>query len=234
MEQSPRTSPTRGLGRHVKTSFTTGLLVLVPVVLTYVVLRFVFDLIDGVLQPEIESLLGRRVPGLGLLALAVVVYVVGLVGNQVLGRKLIGLGQRFLLRLPLVNTVYASARELIESFAGQGPTGFKRVVAFESPRPGVWTIGFLTGLTQDEQGRWQGIIYVPTAPTPNSGWMNILPTEDVYDTDLDVPTAMRLVLSGGIVAPAAIRKRPIDVAALTSRLDAPPGTAMPPGGRQTR
>ena len=77
----------------------------------------------------------------------------------------------------------------------------------EYPRVDTWTIGVLTSTTIDENSRVLGVVYIPTAPTPNSGWVAILPMEQVYDTDLSVPIAMRLVLSGGIVAPPQIRKR---------------------------
>ncbi|MBI2866457.1 MAG: DUF502 domain-containing protein [Chloroflexi bacterium] len=210
MRQQHKAHTIGRFGEHIRKSFATGLLIIVPVVVTMAALAFVFEKVDGVLQPGLEVALGRRIPGLGLLGLVVIIYAVGLIGNRVLGRKLIAGGQRLLQRLPIAGAVYTSARELIDSFSGQGSTGFKRVVAFESPRPGMWTIGFLTGFTRDELGRSQGIVYVPTAPMPNSGWMSVIPLEDIYDTDLAVAEAMRLILSGGIVAPADIRKRPLE------------------------
>ena len=77
----------------------------------------------------------------------------------------------------------------------------------EHPRKGAWSIGFLTSMTADESGKPLAIVYIPTAPTPNSGWVAILPSEEVYDTDLSIQSAMTLVLSGGITSPAQINKR---------------------------
>lgn len=193
--------------RHFRRTLIAGLLLLVPVVITYLVLRLLFNFVDGVLQPGIERVLGSEIPGLGIVLLATLVYLVGLLGANFIGKRLIRLVQATLLRIPIVNAVYSASKQLIESFSGSGTTGFKRVVAIEYPRVGAWTIGFLTGMTTDENGRSMGIIYIPTAPTPQSGWVAILPTDQIYDTDLSVPIAMRLVLSGGIVAPPQIRKR---------------------------
>ena len=84
--------------------------------------------------------------------------------------------------------------------------GFKRVVMIEYPSSGLWTVGFLTGTVRDETGGVQALVYIPTAPTPYTGWLAIMPFSQVYDTDLSVPDAIKLVLSGGIVAPDVIRK----------------------------
>lgn len=196
-----------GLLRHFRNTLITGLLILVPVVITYWILRFIFESLDGILQPVIRPILGRGIPGVGIAVLVVLIYVMGLVGANVLGKKLIYWGQQLLLKFPIVNFVYSAAKELIESFSGQRTTGLKRVVMIEYPRADVWAIGFLTSTTIDEKGRVLGMVYIPTAPTPNSGWVAILPMEQVYDTDLSVPIAMRMVLSGGIVTPPQIRKK---------------------------
>ncbi|MBI2872600.1 MAG: DUF502 domain-containing protein [Chloroflexi bacterium] len=200
----------RGVRKHLSQTIGTGILLLVPVVITYLVLRLVFTSIDGVLAPWVAQVLGRTpipyIQGLGLVAMVLLIYIAGLVGRNFLGRQIVRGGQQALLRIPVIKTVYSPAKQLIESFSGTGSTGFKRVVMVEYPRVGAWTIGFLTGTTQDETGATLALVYIPTAPTPNSGWVAILPLEDVYDTDLTVPEATRLVLSGGIVSPSRLRK----------------------------
>jgi uncharacterized membrane protein len=196
----------RRLVTHLRGTLIAGLLLLVPVVISYLVLRLIFDTIDGVLEPAIRPVLGRSVPGAGIFLLVVLVYITGLIGANVLGRRLIHQGQQLLLRVPFISYVYSTSKQLIESFSGMAATGFRRVVLIEYPRRGTWTLGFLTGLTADEAGRPLALVYIPTAPTPNSGWVAILPVEEVHDTDLSIPVAMRLVLSGGISAPAQIRR----------------------------
>ncbi len=181
-----------------------GVLLLVPIVITFVILKWVWDFIDGVLRPSIETTTGVSFPGLGVAALLLLVYVAGLTWELDLGRRLLGSGQRVLMSLPIVKIVYAPARQLIQSFSGSGPSGFKRVVVIEYPRRGTWMLGFLTSITTAKDGVRMGVVYVPTAPTPNSGWVAILPIDEVYDTQMTVQDAMTMVLSGGIATPEEI------------------------------
>jgi len=194
--------------KHLRRVFAAGLLILIPVVITYLVLKILFDAIDGVLNPTIVGLTKREIPGLGLIALIVLIYLSGLLSANLLGRKLIGFSQSLLLRTPIVRAIYSSARLLIESFSGSSTTGFKRVVMIEHPRKGIWSIGFLTGMTKNERDQQLAIVYIPTAPTPNSGFVALLPLKEVRDTDLSVQTAISLVLSGGISTPAKINSAP--------------------------
>ncbi|MFH1142000.1 MAG: DUF502 domain-containing protein [Chloroflexota bacterium] len=207
MNREARPHIGRKFTAHFRRTIITGLLLLMPVVLTYLLLKLLFDFVDGILQPVVRALVGGELPGVGLVSLAVLVYVAGLFGTNFLGKRLVSFGQATLLKMPVVGSVYSSARQLIESFSGTSSTGFKRVVLIEYPGPGIWTVGFLTSITTDENGKSLGLIYIPTAPTPNSGWVAIVPVENIYDTDLTVPVAMRLVLSGGIVAPGRIIKK---------------------------
>jgi len=203
---SEKVSHMSGFLNHTRRTMITGLLILVPVVITYLVLRLLFDFLDGVLQPAIRTALGFEIPGLGIISLLFLMYLAGLLAISVIGKQMIRFAQGMILKIPLIGVVYSSSRQLIESFSGTGSTGFKRVVMIEYPRADTWTVGFLTGMTTDEAGHPMGLVYIPTAPTPNSGWVAILPIQDIYDTDLSVSTAIRMVLSGGIVAPPQIRK----------------------------
>ena len=192
------------LMRHLSKTLGSGLLVIVPIGLTYLVLKFLFDIMDGLLEPVVGAAFGRHIPGAGLAFLALLVYLAGLLTLHFLGRRLLKLGMVLLLKVPVVGTVYSTAKQLIDSFGGTGDTGFKRVVVVEYPRVSCWTIGFLTGTTKDRNGETFALVYIPTAPTPNSGWVAVLPYDDVRDTDLTVQTALRLVLSGGITVPDRI------------------------------
>ena len=196
----------RTLADHILRTMGTGLLLLLPVVLTYLLLRLLFDAIDGILQPAVEAGFDRRIPGLGLVILVILIYTAGLLGAFFLGKRLIRLSQNALLRTPVIGSIYSTAKQLVDSFSGGGATGFKRVVVIEYPRVGVWTVGFLTNITEDENGNPMAIVYMPTAPMPNSGWVAFLPAQNVYDTNLSVSEAMQLVLSGGIVAPPQVKK----------------------------
>ena len=186
---------------HFRRTMIEGILILIPLGITFLVLRFVFDFLDGVLRPAIASAVDRNFPGQGIVALILLVYLVGLAWDKGIGRGLLRLMQRSLLNIPVVGAVYAPARQLVDSFSGKGQSGFKRVVVIEYPREGTWMLGFLTATTVGLDDTPMGVVYLPTAPTPNSGWVAIVPIEDIYDTELSVPEAITMVLSGGIATP---------------------------------
>jgi uncharacterized membrane protein len=219
MARSGRPSILARLTTRLRATTIAGFLLLVPLVLTVLILRFLFNVVDGILQPAVEpvvrdllSKLGIEMsvlPGLGVLALVVLIYVAGVFAESVVARSLIRRVQNILNRTPLVGTIYTASSRLFASFGGSWEgqaerTGFRKVVTVEYPRANSWTIGFLTGTTLNEHGDRYGVVYIPTAPMPNSGWVAILPIEDVYDTNLSVQEAMSFVLSGGILAPEAI------------------------------
>ena len=195
---------------HIRATLIAGVLILVPVAITYVLLFWVFNSIDGLLRPIIEEITDRHIPGLGFLVLLIIVYFLGLIWTKRLGRRTIRTLQLFLLKIPLIGAVYGPARKLIESFTGESTAGFKRVVVVEYPKQGTWMIGFLTGISNVVPGTTMGVIYLPTAPTPNSGWVAMVPIQNIYDTTMTVREAMSMVLSGGISSPVQIDLKPMD------------------------
>ena len=189
---------------HLRKVMAEGLIIVVPLAITFWVLRLVFNLMDGFLGPLIENTIGRDLPGIGIAAMLLLVYVAGQLWElSRLSRRMIEAIQKWVLSIPIVGAVYSPARQLIDSFSGTSDTGFKRVVLIEYPKAGTWMIGFLTATTMTKDGE-MGVIYVPTAPTPNSGWVGVVPIDGVYDVDMSVQQAMSMVLSGGIVTPDEI------------------------------
>ena len=189
---------------HLRKVMIQGLIIVVPLAITFWVLRLVFNLMDGFLGPLIEDRIGRDLPGIGIVAILLLVYVAGQLWElSRLSRRMIEGIQKWLLSIPIVGAVYSPARQLIDSFSGTSETGFKRVVLIEYPKAGTWMIGFLTATTMTKDGE-MGVIYVPTAPTPNSGWVGVVPIDGVHDVDMSVQQAMSMVLSGGIVTPDEI------------------------------
>ena len=194
---------------RLRRTFIAGLLILVPLVITYSIMGLVFNAIDGILQPPLKAIFGREIFGAGVVVLVLLVFFVGLVTTLHPGQHIIQWVQRELFRVPIVGSVYSASEHLIESFSGSSATGFKRVVVIEYPRQGIWTVGFLTGITIDHLERNLALVYIPTAPTPNTGWLAILPVAEVHDTDLTVQDALKLTLSGGILAPPQLGWRPL-------------------------
>jgi uncharacterized membrane protein len=147
---------------------TAGLLVLVPVVVTVTVVRFVFTTIDGFSQPLTERLVGRAIPGLGLILTIVVIWLTGVLSTNFIGKKFLELFGRLLENLPLVKTIYTASKQLVEAVSPGGRRAFQRVVLVEFPQKGTFALGFVTGngIGSLETGTLS--IYVPTALNPNS------------------------------------------------------------------
>ncbi len=202
----------RGLSGNIRRTLVTGALMLVPVALTYLVLRLIFDLVNGVLQPGVEWMFAQwgldlTVPGLGVGAAVLLIYLTGFLLANKVGSKMFGWAQAAALKVPFIGAIYSASHRLVGSFSGAGETGFKRVVMVEYPRLGAWSIGFLTAITTTDDDNRLAVVYIPTAPLPNSGWVAIVPVEEVLDTDMSVPAAMQMVFSGGIVSPNNIKTR---------------------------
>ncbi len=198
--------------QHVSRMVLTGFLIMIPLIVTYTIVVFLLDIIDGVLAPYVSLFFGgKRIYGLGALVLLIVVYSVGLLSTRYFGQKIGDIIQNFVMRMPVVGSLYSSARRLIESLAGSkdSSTGFKRVVMIEHPRKGIWCIGFLTSIIDISNTHTMATIYIPTAPTPNSGFVVMVPYTEVQDTDLTVQEAMSMVLSGGIIAPDSFNRKSI-------------------------
>ncbi len=201
--------------RHIQRTLIAGSFLLVPVAITYLILRLGFDTLDGVLKPATDWALDRYgielgFPGQGVVVAVILVYLAGLFFANVIGRRVVRWGQEITVRIPLIGAVYGASRKFVESFSSAGleQTGFKRVVMAEYPRVGAWSIGFLTGVTETAEGIRLALVYIPTAPLPNSGWVAAIKFEEILDTDLSVTQAMQLVFSGGIVSPKLIKTRP--------------------------
>lgn len=193
-----------------------GLLVVIPIALTFWIVRFMYNVVDGIAGDAVNGLLqataGFSIPGIGIIIMVVLVFIVGLLMRFGGGRWFVNGFRGLMMRIPLVKAIYGPSQQLLDSFTGKSDSGFKRVVLIEYPKAGTWMVGFLTATTEVD-GQEMGIVYVATAPTPNSGWVAVVPIDQIYDIDLTVGDAMNLIFSGGIKAPEAVNK-----------------TAMPEGG----
>lgn len=205
---------------HIRRRIALGLAIALPIIFTYVVLRFVFDFLDGFLRPAIDRLTGRDIPGVGVVALVLMIYLTGLVATNLVGRGAVRGLQRGIQTVPVVRNIYAMGKQITDAFGEGSPTGFNRVVTVQYPRPGVWAIGFLTGFTEIEEGDRMALVYLPTSPLPNSGWLGVFPLADVFDTDVTVQDAMQMVVSGGLVYPTNMGKRPLQELSEAAHADA--------------
>lgn len=190
--------------------FLSGLLVVVPLACTYMVLRFLFETVDGILGPHLVNAQGERIPGLGILATFVLVMGMGVIAAGVVGSRLVKWWERLMARLPIVRMVYGGARQVVESVSREEGTSFQEVGLVEYPRPGMYSLGLVANRTQITRGDVSEdriAVFIPSTPTPFTGSFVLVKPEDFTLLDLTVEAALKLVVSGGIVAPEQFRVR---------------------------
>ncbi len=204
----------------LKSLFLTGLLTLLPLWLTWFVIKFVFVLLSNVSRPLIGPLvleLNKANPRgwgwllepavqttLALLATLGVILLSGVMARRVIGQRLLGWFEGLVKRIPLANTIYGSARQLLDILQSK-PDGTQRVVLIDFPHDQMKSIGFVTRVIKEHgTGRELAAVYVPTTPNPTSGYLEIVPVEKMTPTDWTVDQAMSFLISGGAVAPDTI------------------------------
>ncbi|MCD5412807.1 MAG: DUF502 domain-containing protein [Dehalococcoidia bacterium] len=207
------------LGRKLRAQFLTGILVVVPIGATILILIWIFDAIDGILRPVIMAIFGQAVPGVGFAVTMVLIYLVGVAAGNVGGRALIRYGETLLAGLPVVRQLYASIKQILESFSAPGKTGLMQVVLVEFPRKGMRTIGFITNESSDESGNKLINIFIPTSPNPTSGFLQIVREEEIIRTNIPVNEAMKMVISAGKVSPQEISEKLAESLTFPSEVD---------------
>ena len=206
----------------MKKYFITGLLIWIPLVITVWVLKLVVDMLDQslVLLPHSlrpEAWLGFNVPGMGVLLTLAIVFATGVVTANIVGQRLVQLWHEILHRIPVVNSIYSSVKQVSDTLFSSSGEAFRKALLVQWPREGVWTIGFLTGVPGGDvathlQGDYVSV-YVPTTPNPTGGYFVMLPRSDVIELDMSVDTALKYVISMGVATPGANGRRRKRIAA---------------------
>ena len=208
----------------MKRYFITGLLVLVPLLITLWVLATLIGIMDQslLLLPSAwrpEAQLGYRITGLGALLTLLSVFVTGLVATNFFGKQLIIMWEALLGRVPVVKSIYHSVKQVSDTlFSGSGQA-FRKALLVQFPHQGSWTIAFLTGqpggdVTNHLQGEYVSV-YVPTTPNPTGGYFLMMRKSDVIELDMSVDEALKYIISMGVVTPNAV-PRDIELAADTT------------------
>jgi len=192
----------------LRRSFVAGFFATVPLVISVAALVWIFGIIDSFTGPLATRVLGRGVPGLGLLITLLVVLAVGGVTTNVIGRRVIVRGERWLMRVPVFRTVYAPVKQLVVAFSPDNEYGFKRVVMVEDARRGM-VMGFLTKEFTVERGQGPEpmvAVYVPTNHL-YLGDVVMCPRRSVFFPDLEVEDGVRILLTGGMSLSDRIREK---------------------------
>jgi uncharacterized membrane protein len=197
----------------VRAAFGRGLVLVVPLVITWWILTFLFNAIDGTISPVFDRILGQHIPGLGFVTMLLLIFSLGVISRNLAGRWLLAGIEGLIGRLPLARTIYGSMKEMMTSFSPSSKgRSFKDVVLVEYPRKGLATIGFATNrmtVGGAEPGGELVSVYIPNPPNPTSGLLIFVPREAVQVLDISVEQGLKLVLSGGIVTagPLNVKKR---------------------------
>ncbi len=202
----------KSIWAEVRLTFLRGAVLMIPLGLTIWFFRGLLNAIDGILSPLLEVWIGRPIPGLGFVSMIVLILLIGLFTRNLVGRFVFSWFERFLSSIPFVRGVYSAIKDLVGAFApdGKGRT-FREVVLIQYPRPGLYTLAFVTNEMQFT-GTGTGIIdfvnvYIPNPPNPTSGLLILVPKVEIIPVDLTIEQGLKLVLSGGIVMPEQFKQR---------------------------
>ena len=199
-----KTSVWRWMVKKVRTYFFTGVITTIPIGVTVWLLVWFFVTIDNILQPIITTIFGRPITGLGFAITIVLVFLVGVIASNVIGKRLIRYGEAALPFLPVFRQLYTGLKQITEGFAAPERTGYMQVVLVEFPRKGMRVIGFITNELGDEPDGKLLTIFIPTSPNPTSGYLQLVKEEEVIRTNISVENALKLVISAGRVSPKEV------------------------------
>ncbi|MEP6960274.1 MAG: DUF502 domain-containing protein [Nitrospirota bacterium] len=195
------------LKTSLKRYFLTGLLVIIPIWGTVLILKTLFVTLDGILGDLLVQLVpSHYVPGLGILALIVLVFTAGLFATNFMGRQIVKWWEELLNRVPLVRGIYSTLKSMMDILSISDQVSYNRVVLIQFPKNGHYCFAFVTGVTR---GEMQDLaqeplihVYVPTSPNPTSGYFLLVPEHEVMSVDMSVEEAMKLIVSGGLCSPS--------------------------------
>ena len=228
---APRSRRSR-IGAHLRTSFITGLITLIPLFITLYLLMILFGFATGLTKPLAKAIVPAIVknvaeqppennvvavkayndllaeitdwtsPILALIITVLVIYALGVLSIFTIGRRLLAAFEHFIENLPLIKGIYGTTKQVITVFRqGGGGSGFQRVVLVEFPRAGTWTIAFVTNVINDGPDTRLVCCFIPMTPNPTSGFFQMFKEAEVRNTDWSVDTGIKIILSGGLLAP---------------------------------
>ena len=213
-------APSHTPAQRLQRLFLSGLLTLLPIWLTWVVVKFVFVLLSDISRPMVGPVAAKIAAGfpdtlgwvnaesvlatIAMIATLALILLVGWLARRMVGQRLLGWLDALVQRIPLANIIYSSARKLLDILQTK-PDGTQRVVLIDFPHSQMKSVGFVTRVIREQgTGRELAAVYVPTTPNPTSGYLEIVPVEKITPTDWSVDQAMSFIISGGAVAPDTI------------------------------
>lgn len=195
---------------RIRHYFATGFLITLPVFITlyfiFIILRFIDGIFGKVINFYLKQYLGFAIPGIGIIIGMLVVFGVGFTAANFFGKKIIHALERWFLKFPFIRQIYPATKQIVDSFISKDSPAFKKVVLVQYPARGIWSVGFLTSESfkeaNDKAGRELLHIFIATTPSPLTGFLILVPREDVTELNISIEEGIKLIISGGIVKPA--------------------------------
>ena len=190
--------------------FVTGLLLFLPVFITFYFLLLIFKFIDGIfgglINGYLRSNFGFFIPGVGFILGILVVLLFGFLASHFLGKKVLPAMEKWFLRFPGIRQIYPSAKQIVSFLFSKDKAGFKKVVLVEYPTKGIWSIGFVTneGFREAQEKAREELVcvFIATTPAPWSGFLVLIPKKDIKVLDMSIDDGIKLIISGGILKPS--------------------------------
>lgn len=191
------------LTKHLKKKFLTGLFILTPLLVTVYIMYLIISSVDTIIAPMIRNVTlhftGKEIyiPGTGLFLFIVFVYVTGLLASNFIGKRLLSRGEKIMRKIPFVKGIYSSVKDMTDAFSSQKERSFKEVVLTEFPLKGSYAIGFITNRTRSRGEDEICTVFIPTTPNPTSGYLIMVPENQLMFLDVAVDEALKYIISLG-------------------------------------
>ena len=191
--------------QNMRNRIFSGILVIIPLVITIFIVKIIFNFLAGILKPLVFLVFGHLpewiIATISVTILFVLLYFLGVIISHVIGMRFIAYCEEVILQIPLVKTVYHASKQVLGSLSMSSRKAFQSVVVIEYPRVGTKTLAFVTGTTRISNQQELVNVFIPTTPNPTSGFVIMLPKEEIFETNLSLEKAMQFVMSAGILAP---------------------------------
>ena len=186
--------------QNLRSKLLTGIITLLPLYLTYIVLKFFFKTLNDISEPILNRL-NIEIPLLGIFLTLLLVLSIGIAVTNFLGRKFFEIGEKIVKKVPLVSSIYSSIKQILDTITNSSTDEFKGTVYIQYPRKGLWTMAFISGESISESGKTFFHLFVPTTPNPTSGFFLMIPKEDAIESNMSVEDGLKTIISGGLLAP---------------------------------
>ncbi|MEA1962005.1 MAG: DUF502 domain-containing protein [Bacillota bacterium] len=188
--------------KRIGSIFLTGLVTLLPIVISLYIIIWIFTAIDSILGPSIVQITGHSLPGVGFVLTIILILLIGMLTTNCIGKKLLSWSEVLFSRTPLLGKIYLTIKRIIGSLLSQDKNAFKKAVLVEFPREGLYSMGFITNDNFSYIDEENYCLFIPTTPNPTSGYFIVAPRDKVRLLDIPVEQAMEILISAGTVTNA--------------------------------